>query len=120
MFLDSHFIHPNPIFLPQPNFLPQPKFYPKYERTVFCRLKHFQILLPVGRDQSTWDGFDFGSANDHVIQLAIVLSHHVHDNYHEQVPIVVDYDHGAHHDRDSYDPDLILERACFLHFGLET
>ena len=92
-----------------------------HERTfVFCRLKHFRILLPVDQDQSTLDDFDFGLEDDHVIQLAIVLNHHVHDSCHEQVPIVVDYDRGAHHDRDSYDPDLILERACFLHFGLET
>jgi len=58
--------------------------------------------------------------NDHVIQLAIVLNHHVHDIQRALVPIVVDCHDVEHHDRDSRDVGLILARACFLRSGLAT
>jgi len=69
------------------------------------------------------DGFDFDLEDDHVNQLATVLNHHVRDNCRVQVLIVVGSCHVhdvTHHDRDSPDVDLILERACFLHFDLAT
>ena len=104
--LTQALLNPNPIRTRKP--------------TVFYRWTHFQIPQPVGRDQWTLVGFDFDLVNDHVIQLVIVLNHHVSGNCRAPMPTVVDSyrDRGvAYHDRDA---DWILELAYFLHFGLAT